>query len=86
MRWKSQITAIFETEFLRLQLGGKLVKRRCDTKLMKNLEESLPLAKGVLLFRCELMGTNFEAHITVLSNKDTVRMIDKLGEDKLKED
>ena len=53
---------------------------------MKNLEESLPLAKGVLLFRCELMGTNFEAHITVLSNKDTVRMIDKLGEDKLKED
>ena len=53
---------------------------------MKNLEESLSRAKGVLLFRCELMGTNFEAHITVLSNKDTVRMIDKLGEDKLKED
>ena len=37
------------------------------------------------LLRCELKGTNCEAHIKVLSNKDTFRMIDKLGEDGLME-
>ena len=61
------------------------VDMRRVPKLVKNLEESLPLAKGELLLRYELRGTNCEAHITVRSNKDTVKIIDRFGEDELME-
>ena len=45
---------------------------------------SLPLEDGVLLLRCELRGTNCEARIsTLISIKDTVTMINKLGKDGL---
>ena len=45
---------------------------------------SLPLEDGVLSLRCELRGTNCEAHIrTLMSSKDTVTMINKLGKDRL---
>ena len=45
---------------------------------------SLPLEDGVLSDRCELSGTNCEAHIcTLMSSKDTVTVINKLGKDGL---
>ena len=48
---------------------------------------SLPLEDGVLSLRCELRGTNCEAHISALmSSKDTVTVvtvINKLGKDGL---
>ena len=47
---------------------------------------SLPLEDGVLSLRCELRGTNCEAHIsTLMSSKDTVTVINKLGKDSLME-
>ena len=48
---------------------------------------SLPLEDCVLSLRCELRGTNCEAHIStyIMSNKDTVTMINKLGTDRLTE-
>ena len=45
--------------------------------------KSLPLEDLVLSLRCELRGTNCEAHITVMSNKDKVKVIDKFGKDGL---
>ena len=47
---------------------------------------SLPLEDGVLSLRCEPRGTKFEAHISALmSSKDTVTVINKLGKDSLME-
>ena len=44
---------------------------------------SLPMEEGVLSLRCELRGTNCEAHITLISRKDTVTLINKMGKDGL---
>ena len=58
--------------------------RRCETRLVKMIMNSLPLEDGVLSLRCELRGTNCEAHIrTLMSSKDTVTMFKKLGNDHL---
>ena len=47
---------------------------------------SLPLEDGFISLRCELRGTNCEAHIsTLMSSKDTVTVINKLGKDGLAE-
>ena len=46
---------------------------------------NLPLEDGVLSLRCELRGTNSEAHITLMSSQDTVTVIDRLGKDGLTE-
>ena len=60
--------------------------RRCETRLVEMIMNSLPLEDGVLSLRCELRGTNCEAHIrTLMSSKDTVTMINKLGTDRLTE-
>ena len=56
----------------------------CVTGLVEMIMNSLPLEDGVLFLRCELRGTNCEAHIrTLMSCKDTVTMINKLGKDGL---
>ena len=45
---------------------------------------SLPLEDGVLSLRCEPRGTKCVAHISALmSSKDTVTVINKLGKDGL---
>ena len=47
-------------------------------------DHELQLEDGVLSDRCELRGTNCEAHICILmSSKDTVTVINKLGKDGL---
>ena len=52
----------------------------CVTSLVEIIMNSLPLEDGVLLLRCELRGTNCEARIsTLMSSKDTVTVINKLG-------
>ena len=52
------------------------------TRLVEMIMNSLPLEEGVLSLRCELRGTNCEAHIrTLMSSKDTVTMINKFGTD-----
>ena len=61
------------------------VDRRCVTKMVEMILNSLPLEDGVLSLRCELRGTNCEAHITLMSSQDTVTVIDKLGKDSLTE-
>ena len=49
-------------------------------------DHELQLEDGVLSDRCELRGTNCEAHIcTLMSSKDTVTVINKLGKDGLTE-
>ena len=54
------------------------------TRLVEMIMNSLPMEEGVLSLRCELRGTNCEAHIrTLMSSKDTVTMINKLGKDRL---
>ena len=55
------------------------------TKMVKMILNSLPLEDGVLSLRCELRGTNCEAHITLMSSQDTVTVIDRLGKDDLTE-
>ena len=46
---------------------------------------NLPLEDGVLSLRCELRGTNSEAHITLMSSQETVTVIEKLGKEGLTE-
>ena len=55
------------------------------TKMVEMILNSLPLEDGVLSLRCELRGTNCEAHITLMSSQDTVTVIDRLGKDGLTE-
>ena len=61
------------------------VDRRCVTKMVEMILNSLNLEDGVLSLRCELRGTNSEAHITLMSSQDTVTVIDRLGKDGLTE-
>ena len=53
--------------------------------MVEMILNSFPLEDGVLSLRCELRGTNSEAHITLMSSQDTVTVIDKLGKDGLTE-
>ena len=57
------------------------VDRRCVTKMVEMILNSLPLEDGVLSLRCKLRGTKCEAHITLMSRQDTVIVIDMLGKD-----
>ena len=89
-RWRSRIIV---TSSIRVSEGFKChlkyvdknqivqvrVDRRCVTKMVEMILNSLPLEDGVLSLRCELRGTNCEAHITLMSSQDTVTVIDKLG-------
>ena len=60
------------------QIAQARIDRRCVTKLVKMVMKSLPLEEGVLSLRGELRGTNCKAHITFMSNKDTVKENDGL--------
>ena len=53
------------------------------TRLVEMVMNSLPMEEGVRSLRCELRGTNCEAHITLISRKDTVTLINKMGKDGL---
>ena len=53
--------------------------------MVEMILNNLPLEDGVLSLRCKLRGTKCEAHITLMSNQDTLTVIDKLGKDGLTE-
>ena len=76
--FKCQLKYIDENQIVQLRLD-----RRCVTRLVEIIMKSLPLEQGVLSLRCELRGTNCEAHISLMSNQDTVDVINKLGKDGL---
>ena len=46
-------------------------------KLVEMVLKKLAIEDGVLSLRYKLKGTNCEAHISLISNKDTVNVIKK---------
>ena len=46
-------------------------------KLVEMVLKKLAIEAGVLSLRYKLKGTNCEAHISLISNKDTVNVIKK---------
>ena len=79
--FKYQLKYIDENQIVQVR-----VDRRGVMRLVEMILNSLPLEDGVLSLRCELRGTNCEAHIsTLMSSKDTVTVINKLGKDGLTE-
>ena len=55
--------------------------RKVVKKLVEMVLKKLAIEDGVLSLRYELRGTNCEAHISLISNKDTVNVIKKLGKE-----
>ena len=74
--FKCQLMYMDENQIVQVR-----VDRRVVTKLVEMILKKLPIEDGVLSLRCELRGTNCEAHISLISNKDTVNVIKKLGKD-----
>ena len=51
--------------------------RKVVKKLVEMVLKKLAIEDGVLSLRCELRGTNCEAHISLIYNMDTVNVIKK---------
>ena len=51
--------------------------RKVVKKLVEMVLKKLAIEDGVLSLRCELRGTNCEAHISLIYNRDTVNVIKK---------
>ena len=61
--FKYQLKYIDENQIVQVR-----VDRRCVMRLVEMILNSLPLEDGVLSLRCELRGTNCEAHISTYIN------------------
>ena len=64
----------------------KTVHIKCDRRVAKVLVDKLvqvqdksPASKAVVRLRCELTGTNNEAHITLVNNGATKNLIKSIG-------
>ena len=74
--FKCQLKYMDENQIVIVQVR---VDRRVVTKLVEMILKKLRTEDGLLSLRCELRGTNCEAHISLISNKYTVNVIKKLG-------
>ena len=68
--FKCQLRYIDENQIVQVTVDLRVV-----TKLVEMILKKLLIEDGVLSLRCELRGTNCEAYISLISNKDTVNVI-----------